>query len=75
MPSQTKLEWKSYGNGRLHVAITPHGFYELEQDGRMVFCRLVNGLLTRSDMGPCTFATLDSCKQACEEHRRGFVGG
>lgn len=54
--------------GRVLMACTRLGFYELRPGERVLYSRPGGGSIHVSDLGPCTQATLDECKAKCEAH-------
>jgi hypothetical protein len=50
------------------IATWNEGYFELTMGDRARFVRTIEKRLIATDLGPCSEAVLDDCKQRCEDY-------
>jgi hypothetical protein len=60
------LIWKSFDDGRLILAATKEGYFELVPGNRFRHIRVTGRGMHVTDLGPCTGETLEACMYLCE---------
>lgn len=62
------LAWKWFDGGRLILAQSGNGYFELIPGDRFRYVRLTASGMHTTDLGPCLQATLEACMALCEHY-------